>query len=402
MLAFTALALPAIAGTNLITNGSFEQNTPYNVPPKLNQTYDPPSHAVTGWGYEGDSPAGAGSVWGYTPTHGSYLSLIGGPVSSNAGRFTSEDSYFSLTAGQQYTLSFDSLGHVVYKADWTVGPWQPGKMNLEYKVVYKGGPLDGQVMAEGLVSPVKGTWTNTSVTFTPAQSGSAAVAVYRYNSGWTGDVARVYCAVDNFKLAADPNLINGSFEENTPYNVWPNADQTYNPPSHAVTGWGYTNDCPAGAGSVWGRTPTDGSYLSLIGGFVSSNAGRFTSADSYFVLTAGRKYTLSFDALGHVAYNSAWGVLPWEPGKMNLEYKVVYKGGPSNDQAMAEGLVSPVQGTWTKTSVTFTPAQSGFAALSVYRYNSGWAGNVNFTSHAVDNFKLAVVPPLKGTLIRFH
>jgi phage terminase large subunit-like protein len=246
-------------------------------------------------------------------------------------------------------------------------------------------------MAEGLVSPVQGAWTTTRVTFTPAQSGSAAVAVYLYNSGWAGNVTTVYHAVDNFRLAAEPNLINGSFEQGAPYS----------PTWGAITGWGHLGDSPAGAGSAWGRTPTDGSYLSMIGGTASWNAGRFTSEEGWFSLTAGRKYVLSFDALGHGAFDSAWGALPWEQGKMNLYYMVQYKGGPSNNLAMAEGLVSPVQGAWTTTSFTFTPAQSGSATVAVYLYNSGWAGNVWIVYHAVDNFKLAAVPPPKGTLIRF-
>jgi hypothetical protein len=200
MLAVTALALPAVAEANLIVNGSFELNTPYAEPPAANVTYG----AVAGWGYLGDSPAGAASVWGLTTPYGSYLSMIGGGASFQAGRFTSEDSFFSLTAGQQYSLSFDSVGQQAYTSAWDVLPWEQFKMNLYYIVQYKGGPLDNQAMAEGGVYPVPFTWTTTNVTFTPTVSGSAAVAVYLQNGGWAGNVANVYTAVDNFSLVAVP------------------------------------------------------------------------------------------------------------------------------------------------------------------------------------------------------
>ncbi len=196
LLVLAALALPASAEANLITNGSFEQNTPYAAPP-ADQTYN-----IAGWTYSGDSPAGAGSIWGLTPPDGAYVSVIGGASSWSAGRFTSPDAYFSLTAGQEYSLSFDATGIAAYTSSWGLLPWEQFKMNLYYAVVYKGGPALDTAMVQGGVYPVVGTWTTTNVTFTPTYSGPAAVTVYLWNSGWASNVANVYTAVDNFSVVA--------------------------------------------------------------------------------------------------------------------------------------------------------------------------------------------------------
>jgi hypothetical protein len=175
----------------VITNGSFEQGAPYAAT----------STAPAGWVTIGsDTQYGPASTWGLTPTDGSYVASIRGTASWTAGIATT---WFSLTQGQQYTFSFDATGQGAYMADSTPVAWEQWKMGLYYAIRYKDGALAGTVAGEGAVFPVAiNNWTTTSVTFTAAQSGYAEVAVYLYNNGWSGNVAHVYSAVDNFNLQA--------------------------------------------------------------------------------------------------------------------------------------------------------------------------------------------------------
>ena len=197
LIALTALAISATANAaNLITNGSFEQG-PLGTTNYL-KTWSSPQ----GWvSLGGDTSFGQGGRdYSTTATDGSYLASIGGNASWTAGVKTT---WFSLTQGQQYTFSFDAAGQGAYMDDWTPVAWEQWKMGLYYAIRYKDGALAGTVAGEGAVFPVAiNNWTTTSVTFTAAQSGYAEVAVYLYNNGWSGNVAHVYSAVDNFNLEA--------------------------------------------------------------------------------------------------------------------------------------------------------------------------------------------------------
>ncbi|MFZ4733763.1 MAG: PEP-CTERM sorting domain-containing protein [Pirellulales bacterium] len=182
LIALTALAISASVSTaNLITNGGFEQGG-------------------TGWTLNGDGGFGPGSTWGLTPPNGSNVSVFGAGASWAAGI---DSAPFSLTAGQEYTFSFDATGQAAYASNWDSLPWEPGKMGVYYFFFLQGSP--NTVLAEGAVYPTAANaWTTTTHTVTAPLSGNAQASAYLYNNGWAGNVANVYVGADNFSVVAVP------------------------------------------------------------------------------------------------------------------------------------------------------------------------------------------------------
>jgi hypothetical protein len=185
MLAVTALALPAVAEANLIVNGSFEQGG-------------------TGWSLTGDGGFGPGSTWSLTPPEGSNVSVFGGGGSFAAGIVSTP---FSLTAGQEYTFSFESAGQAAYNSSFGTLPWEPGKMGIAYSFYYSDVPVNNpnRIMVESIVYPTAvNAWATSTHTVTAPLSGNAVVAAYLSKNAWAGNVANVYVGTDNFSVTAVP------------------------------------------------------------------------------------------------------------------------------------------------------------------------------------------------------
>ena len=187
LLVLAALALPASAAANLITNGSFEQGAPYG------QT-----NTVPGWTTLNDAGFGPSSIWGLTPPGGStYNAYVGSGGSFTSAIFSAQ---FSLTAGQTYTFSFDATGIAAYTPAFaSTTPWQPGEMGVYYYFFRE--EASNTVLAEGTVLPTAvNAWTTVTATGTVPASGNHRVAVYQYNSS----ANLSYAAVDNFSVVAVP------------------------------------------------------------------------------------------------------------------------------------------------------------------------------------------------------
>lgn len=197
MLVLAALALPAAAQANLVTNGSFEQGAPY--------AQTSAETGVPGWGGYGEASFGPGSLWGLTPPNGTYTATIGSGNSFSSGIVSAP---FSLTAGQEYTFSFDAAGLQAYTAGFaSTSPWQQGTMGVYYYLVYPDLPGNdpNRILAEGFASPAGvNNWLTTTRTATAPVSGNARIEVYQYNGGWGAPTALVYTAVDNFSVVAVP------------------------------------------------------------------------------------------------------------------------------------------------------------------------------------------------------
>jgi hypothetical protein len=200
LITLAALAISATASAaNLISNGSFELGPLPAAAPDYPKTWSAPE----GWAtLGGDTSFGQGGVaYSITAPDGGYLASIGGNASWTAGVATAEDYWFSLTQGQQYTLSFDAAGQAAYNDGFAPVDWEQWKMGLYYSINYQDVNKTGVVDAG--VFPIFNTWTTTSVSFTAAQSGLASLSVYTYNNGWSA-TGYVYSAVDNFNLQAVP------------------------------------------------------------------------------------------------------------------------------------------------------------------------------------------------------
>jgi hypothetical protein len=197
----------SLQAANLITNGSFEANAATI----LTQT----TAQQPGWNYVKDTYFwggqvffGRGSNWNvqgtdtpFTASEGVTIAVVNG---TDWGTYL-VSSPISLTAGQQYTFSFDTRLLSAYNGDYSaaISPSSSMKLAVALHRNNDGDPNNFNYVDSRIVVDNLSSWNSNSFTFTSARNDSdVRVSVYTLNGD--NQFSHVFSAVDNFQLTAVP------------------------------------------------------------------------------------------------------------------------------------------------------------------------------------------------------
>jgi hypothetical protein len=201
--------MSSLQAANLISNGSFEQTTfsGQTVSGTGNFVAQPDWTFLIGSGGQGSyGTNGNWSVQGTdnTPFNASqgnqFATLNGADWSSSL-----VSSPISLTAGQQYTFSFDTSLLAAYNGDWSarISPSSSWSLLVALQRNVPNDPYNVNYVVESIVVNNLSSWNSNSFTFTALRDDSEArISVYTLNGD--NEDSHVYSAVDNFQLTAIP------------------------------------------------------------------------------------------------------------------------------------------------------------------------------------------------------
>jgi hypothetical protein len=196
----------SLQAANLIANGSFEANAATI----LTQT----TVQQPGWNYTTDTYFwggqvffGRGSNWNvqgtdtpFTASEGVTIAVVNGTDWGTS----LVSSPISLTAGQQYTFSFDTRFLAAYNGDYSAAISPSSSMKLAVALHRNNGDSnDFNYFNSQIIVDNPSSWNSNSFTFTSARNDSdVRVSVYTLNGD--NEFSHVFSAVDNFQLTAIP------------------------------------------------------------------------------------------------------------------------------------------------------------------------------------------------------
>ena len=194
--------MSSLQAANLISNGSFEQTTI----PTQTTAQQPGLTSQVG---AGESVTfGTASFWKdyitaspFTASQGTQIAILNG-ADYSAGLFSDR---VSLTAGQSYTLSYDTSLLSAWNGDWTATIAPNTSMGLAVALQSNDGvnPLTTLYFDPHVVVNNPSSWNTQTFTFTSAISSDYVKLSIYANSG-DNSSSHVYTAIDNIQLNAIP------------------------------------------------------------------------------------------------------------------------------------------------------------------------------------------------------
>jgi hypothetical protein len=192
--------MSSLQAANLISNGSFEQTTI----PTQTTAQQPGWKSVAGYGES--VTFGTASFWNditaspFTASQGTQIAILNG-ADYSAGLLSDR---VSLTAGQSYTLSYNTRLLSAWNVDWSaIAP--NSTMGLAVALQSNDGfnPLYTFYFDPHVVVNNPSSWNTQTFTFTPTFSSDYVKLSIYANSG-DNSSSHVYTAIDNIQLNAIP------------------------------------------------------------------------------------------------------------------------------------------------------------------------------------------------------
>jgi hypothetical protein len=198
----------SLQAANLITNGSFEQTTFSGQTVAGTQNFVAQPGWTFGIGAGGQGSYGTSGFWNaqgtdtpFNASQGTQFATINGADWSSS--LTTVP--ISLTAGQQYTFSFDTRLLAAYNEEWSAAISPSSSMNLLVALQRNipNDPYNVNYVVQSIVVNNLSSWNSNSFNFTALRDDSEArITIYTLNGNNLD--SHVYSAVDNFQLTAIP------------------------------------------------------------------------------------------------------------------------------------------------------------------------------------------------------
>ena len=196
------------ADTNLIDNGSFEQTT---ISTQTNAQQPGWNYITDTYYWGGKVDFGSDNNWNaqgtntpFTASQGTQFAVLNGTDWGTLLK-TADANKISLTAGQQYTFSFDTRLLSAYNGDYSAAIAPASSMKLAVVLAHNeaGDPnnvnyVDSRIVVDNLFS-----WNSNSFTFT-AGANDSSVRVFVYTLSGDNEFSHVFTAIDNIQLNAVP------------------------------------------------------------------------------------------------------------------------------------------------------------------------------------------------------
>ena len=306
--------------------------------PLLNSSFTVGSPDVPGWSQEGDA-----NDSGVADTEGRWSAEV-----SHNGPLVFQSTAHLMSAGQGYTLALNAKD-----------AFASNEVTVR---LYRLDPGNIRTTLTTLVTPINGTWTPFSLSYTALASDAGfPIGIEFDNSSASG-----WASFDEFTLNAGANaipLINPDFSANNE--------------GTADNGLGFDQ---GGMGEIPGWSQVGDSNRSVLAERDGRRTaelffnGPFVHQTTVHLISVGDSFTVTFDAKG--------------AGGANAVGVRLYRLDPGDIRTRLATLTAPITGSWTSSALTYTALSTDAGRrIGLEFSNTSAAGVASF-----DDFALDVVP----------